>query len=186
MTTWRETVATQCVGVTQEGRKCTRERPDWWTDHDYHIDLWLCQDHEDQAPGSWRMRRQAVREIGDLVLAVTKRHAELTAHVLHELVYFASDGQYLKIGTSLDPDIRVSQLRGSTQEPADVDWGQMTVVATIPGGHRVEKMLHRLMGAHRVPETIEWFRDTRELRADLALYGVEGPAGPARAKRVAA
>jgi hypothetical protein len=70
-------------------------------------------------------------------------------------VYFIEGGGLIKIGVSECPDERLRELQRMSPVP-------LRMIKTIPGGHTVEKMLHKRFAAIRDHD--EWFLDTRELR----------------------
>lgn len=83
---------------------------------------------------------------------------------LGPFVYFIRWGEYMKIGTSINPERRLDQLfrfnSGTIGPPAQ--FGYPELVACIPGNARDERQLHRRFAAHRT--TGEWFLLNDELR----------------------
>lgn len=81
-------------------------------------------------------------------------------------VYFVEteDGQFVKIGFSITPVRRLSQL--GTLMP-------VRLIGCFPGSRGTEVWLHRKFASERT--TGEWFRFTPELRALITLVGVMEP-----------
>ena len=79
------------------------------------------------------------------------------------LVYFVKAGHRIKIGQSLDPELRVKSIRGgSVQMPKGLDPSKARLIATEPGGQRREQELHRQFAHLRVAG--EWFDNGPELK----------------------
>jgi hypothetical protein len=79
------------------------------------------------------------------------------------LVYFVKAGRRIKIGQSLDPELRVKSIRsGSVQMPKGLDPSNAKLLATEPGGQRREQELHRQFAHLRVAG--EWFNNGPELK----------------------
>ena len=82
-----------------------------------------------------------------------------------ERVYFIRSGGYVKIGRSLYPERRLAHLKkekGQTVIPDYVNMEVAELVATFPGGRRVESKMHLRFSKYRVAG--EWFRWSREVR----------------------
>jgi len=72
-------------------------------------------------------------------------------------VYFIGDNAgHIKIGKAVSPIRRLSDLQCGQARP-------LTLIATMPGGHAVERRLHRKFKKHRVGG--EWFADCPEIQA---------------------
>lgn len=83
------------------------------------------------------------------------------------LVYFIKAGHRIKIGQSLDPELRLKSIRGgSTQMPRGLDPSNAKLLATEPGGQRREQELHRKFAHLRVAG--EWFDNGPELKIYLS------------------
>lgn len=87
-------------------------------------------------------------------------------------VYFAERDGYVKIGTSVDPTVRLKELaKGGTHAPDNITVGPLRLLATHPGGLAVERALHHRFADSRVVKTTEsgkllateWFRKSPEL-----------------------
>lgn len=79
------------------------------------------------------------------------------------LVYFISAGRRIKIGQSLNPELRVKSIRGgSVQMPKGLDPSRARLLATEPGGQAREQELHRQFAHLRVAG--EWFDNAPELK----------------------
>ena len=95
----------------------------------------------------------------------------------HELravkVYFFTDGQYIKIGSSMDPRTRMQDFRSGrdqSEKPGDVDRENLECIGWIGGPNRLkqralEKELHRQFAAHQAVG--EWFHKSPQLVADI-------------------
>lgn len=72
-------------------------------------------------------------------------------------LYFieAVDSGFIKIGRSLNPELRLKQLEAGSPN-------QLVILGKVSGGSELEAELHKRFSAHR--ERGEWFRATRELR----------------------
>jgi len=68
--------------------------------------------------------------------------------------YFILDGNRIKIGVSLDPDVRLKELK--TGNPS------IELIGSCPGGIELEKALHKEFVANRISG--EWFHYTEELK----------------------
>lgn len=83
---------------------------------------------------------------------------------LGPFVYFIRWGEYMKIGTSINPARRLDQIfrftSGTIGPPGQIGYPEL--VASIPGNARDERNLHRRFAAHRT--TGEWFLLSDELR----------------------
>lgn len=79
------------------------------------------------------------------------------------LVYFIKAGHRIKIGQSLDPELRLKSIRGgSVQMPRGLDPSNAKLLATEPGGQAREQALHRHFAHLRVAG--EWFNNGPELK----------------------
>lgn len=65
------------------------------------------------------------------------------------MLYFATTGNYVKIGQSDNPTARVRQIQIHCPEP-------VKLAGTMPGTQEDERAVHRLFHEHRVRG--EWFR----------------------------
>jgi hypothetical protein len=81
-------------------------------------------------------------------------------------VYFVQslDGGPVKIGRSIKPQERLLSLQTANPDP-------LCVVATMPGGATVERMLHRAFARSRVRPDGEWFRPDAEVLAFIRELG---------------
>ena len=80
------------------------------------------------------------------------------------LVYFIRCGQYVKIGYSKDPDVRLKQIRSGLDAaliPPNLDIGPAELVTTENGGLTRERELHTKFSHLR--HTGEWFTEAPEL-----------------------
>lgn len=80
-------------------------------------------------------------------------------------VYLISDGRNVKIGKSLDPKRRLRSLQTARSET------ELTLLGVIPGGHKVETLLHRKYREKR--RNGEWFALTSEDVLDILRGGQE-------------
>lgn len=81
--------------------------------------------------------------------------------------FFGIDDQIVKIGRSLRPETRLTQIRqGSGLMPAGHDRKRVELLGTIPGGARVEAQLHKLLRPHRLVG--EWFSQHPDVVAVMA------------------
>jgi hypothetical protein len=72
-------------------------------------------------------------------------------------VYFATAGDYLKIGYSADPAGRMNTVTRNGKRPDDLPWGaRVKLIGWIPGDRGRERSLHDVHASHRVAG--EWFR----------------------------
>jgi hypothetical protein len=88
-------------------------------------------------------------------------------------VYVLGDGKYVKIGTSMDVEARVKQLRLKSEQtlcPDDLDHSRLRLYLSIPGNRRTEQHIHHEMRAYRVVG--EWFTDCREVWMHLESLGL--------------
>ena len=92
-----------------------------------------------------------------------------------ERVYFMRSGGYVKIGRSLYPEQRLANLKkykGQTVIPDCVDMNAAELVATLPGGRRVESEMHLRFSKYRVAgEWFKWSKDVREFVESLNSGG---------------
>ena len=81
-------------------------------------------------------------------------------------VYFiqACGGGPVKIGRSADPRARIATLQTANPD-------HLRIVATMPGGVAVERMLHRMFERHRVRPDGEWFNPEPEVLAFIRELG---------------
>lgn len=54
------------------------------------------------------------------------------------MIYFVTDGEFVKIGTSNDPHRRISDFQVGNPRA-------LTLIATIEGGHHLEKKIHKIL-----------------------------------------
>ncbi len=73
-------------------------------------------------------------------------------------VYFLRCGNFVKVGFSATPNVRIGQLK--TASPHDLD-----VVAVLPGTRDQEAAVHSILAS--VHHRREWFRDGSEVEAVL-------------------
>lgn len=86
--------------------------------------------------------------------------AEAEAGKPKSSVYFIGDNAgHIKIGKAVSPIRRLSNLQCGHAGP-------LRLIATIPGGHSVERRLHRKFKKHRVGG--EWFADCPEIQAFIS------------------
>lgn len=93
-------------------------------------------------------------------------------------VYFARAGQYLKVGCSSNPPVRVKMLRHQYKGnfPADLDRSQpFEILRVIPGGFDLEFYLqNRLYDFHVAGE---WFQATPEVLEWVSEIDTLAPTG---------
>ena len=80
------------------------------------------------------------------------------------VVYFVEREGYVKIGTTINLAGRLTMLATSSMLPG-MTAGPVTLLATIPGGTREERALHKRFWHLRVNPAFEWFRHEGKLRA---------------------
>lgn len=101
------------------------------------------------------------------------------------VVYFAQRGDCLKIGTTINLTLRMTMLATSSLLPG-MTAGPVTLLATMPGGVKEERKLHRRFWWLRINPACEWFRYEDELRAyveKLASHSSQ-PSGVTQVERV--
>ena len=78
-------------------------------------------------------------------------------------VYFLRCGDYIKIGYSAAPHMRLRQIKSDdgTKRPSDIDCASTVLVQTEPGGFNRERELHAKFAHLR--HTGEWFTEAPEL-----------------------
>lgn len=78
-------------------------------------------------------------------------------------VYFIEAGDYIKIGQSRDPIVRLGQIRkgDATTKPQGLDTSKARLLAIEEGSFAEERKLHHQFSVHRVEG--EWFRKNERL-----------------------
>lgn len=83
----------------------------------------------------------------------------------HSYVYFLRGPKgRIKIGTTTDVASRIAALQSACPEPLEL-------VAAIPGGHRLERALHRAFAHSRI--TGEWFARSAPLAELITIIGAK-------------
>lgn len=102
----------------------------------------------------------------DHVARTRRRMAEQDRErrLARSVVYFATRGEWIKIGVTEHLDKRLSALSGRSgaNRPAMTTPGPVSLLATMPGLADTEAEMHERFAADRVRGT-EWFRASREL-----------------------
>ena len=75
-----------------------------------------------------------------------------------QFVYFIECAGLIKIGVSVNPETRLASIQTANGHTA-------RLLATVPGGTRLERQLHEKFKASRVGG--EWFKPTNEIREYL-------------------
>jgi hypothetical protein len=173
---WQSIISGQCMGITQRSSRCGRLIPGD-THHDEAI-FWLCPQHVWQAQGVWKQLERFFRSAS--ILAEDKRNLVnvLAESNETESVYFMSDGRYLKIGMSINPEARLKSLKAQSKQgrqstilPDDLDEQSLQIILTIPGGRSMEKKMHRVCDEfHHVGE---WFHYNDYLVNHLRGFGID-------------
>lgn len=81
-------------------------------------------------------------------------------------VYFIRNGNYIKIGVSVDPWKRLSSLQTGNPEPLEM-------LAIMPGSDDLESGLHRAFGQHM--KRGEWFTENEQLLAFIEMIKTTFP-----------
>lgn len=86
-------------------------------------------------------------------------------------VYFIRHGEFIKIGSSINPEGRLNQLRRANDGTikSGISHGEPELVGCYPGSVRDERLLHRQFAHLRVVG--EWFKLTEEMGAVAADAG---------------
>ena len=172
---WQTIISGQCMGITQRGARCGRTIPGD-THHDTAV-FWLCAQHMHQASGVWIQLERFFQSAS--VLANRKQGLVDSLARLEETehVYFMTDGRYLKIGKSIDPENRLKSLRaesrrgkGATIIPDTLDEESLQIILTIPGGTRMERKMQML--CHDFHYVGEWFHYNPQLIQHLKGVGI--------------
>lgn len=131
----------------------------------------FCQFHLARLEG-WLMVRLerhvkalARRELGaskrvylrdSLERALVEDAEQIVAKSKTQIYFLGIDAEIVKIGYSIHPLARVSQIRqGSSVCPEGYDRKRAELIGTIPGGQATEAQLHSVLRPHRI--TGEWF-----------------------------
>ncbi|MFC3986449.1 GIY-YIG nuclease family protein [Streptosporangium jomthongense] len=88
------------------------------------------------------------------------------------LVYFVGREGLIKIGTTTNLEKRLKALSKGSAMPSGMSVGPVELLATEPGDHRTEGVLHSRFASTRVGRT-EWFRPSKALQSyidDLKRY----------------
>lgn len=101
--------------------------------------------------------QEYIAEQADIRLASAARYKE------QAVAYFIRCGQFVKIGASLDPVLRLNTIRrtGGVLAPAGLDLRAAELIVTEPGGFEREHRLH-IKFAH-LRHTGEWFTEAPDL-----------------------
>lgn len=106
----------------------------------------------------WRYKQLLAQSGAKAKVRMTRVNAIRTAAGEHEFfeVYFiqSGDGGPIKIGYSTNVAVRLADLQ--TASPHD-----LTLLASLPGGPKLEKVIHRGFDEHRIKG--EWFRPAEDL-----------------------
>lgn len=97
------------------------------------------------------------------------------AGTAEEFVYFVTDGEFIKIGYSINWPVRIAQIQAYNPR-------ELTVLAVFRGTMAYEWGLHQRFAQHRIRSGNEWFRDCQEIRdfiANAPASEVVFKAGPA-------
>jgi hypothetical protein len=81
------------------------------------------------------------------------------------VIYFATDGDAIKIGRSQNVQARIKSLSTGNAKP-------LRLVASVPGGARHEAKVHADLADYRLNG--EWFKDSQAIRDAIAEYQVSG------------
>lgn len=81
------------------------------------------------------------------------------------VVYFVSDGNAIKIGTTKQLSARLSQMQGGNPT-------KLVVLATVEGSFAHERAVHQELAEHRIKG--EWFADCQQVRAAVERYTRDG------------
>ncbi|RJP47920.1 MAG: GIY-YIG nuclease family protein [Anaerolineaceae bacterium] len=81
-------------------------------------------------------------------------------------IYFISAGGRIKIGSSVNPEVRVADIQSILPDP-------LTVIAIVPGTRAFERAIHRRLKHKRTRG--EWFIDCDEVRRSISSIVEMGP-----------
>lgn len=112
-------------------------------------------------PTTSRVQRDPIDD-GEVraALGVLRDHKAQKRRERQGYVYCISDGSAVKVGYSVKPEARVSELQ--TGNPRE-----LTLLASFEGTEQHEAMLHAKYIAHNI--LLEWFRPDPELLSEFAL-----------------
>jgi hypothetical protein len=116
------------------------------------------------ARGVVLVQHESSRACGEC-LGCMARVVALDAHSA-KWVYFIQSimGGPIKIGRAHNPEKRIKDLQVSHPE-------KLRIIAVMPGHSAVERCLHRLFAADRVPNSREWFNPSKDLLAFIKEVG---------------
>lgn len=95
----------------------------------------------------------------------------LSKSVPDNYVYFIKCGNYVKIGKSNSPERRFKSIvseKDGTLRPANIDMSEAVLLGYVPGGDRLEGVLHGVLNSER--DTGEWFRLSSKTCAVIENY----------------
>lgn len=126
-------------------------------------DLWLCEHHARRLRQWADDRDYRRRFFGDSNAEMTRMaHAASRAIDDSSVVYFVERDGFIKIGFTKRLDQRLKQLGSGSQMPDGMTIGPVELLGSMPGGRRIERMLHALFQEHRLDQS-EWFYPAPEL-----------------------
>ena len=149
----------RCSGFTAKGQPCPKETTTLW-----HGLLALCPNHAERVRAHIsRAKKEAVDSYVEDMHRTRRENAARRAESNKPVVYFIGAGHRIKIGTSIRPEARLSQIRvGSTKRPLGLDTSKARILATVPGGVEEEYALHQKFAHLR--DAGEWFKAAPELK----------------------
>lgn len=159
----------RCLAGNSHGERCNKAAVKAGPFCPFHLDrawVWMLAVADEQMTTRLAASRLKA-EMAELCVALEVEQAwdaKLAAERLTERVYFYVADTAVKIGRSINPGKRVRTL-GDTKAPHGVDVRAGNLIGTIPGGARVENLLHRKFAYCRLVG--EWF-DYPEIRGEIA------------------
>lgn len=82
------------------------------------------------------------------------------------MIYFISDGEFVKVGTAKDVEARLSTIRGANARTIEV-------LAICEGGHDLERKIHKAL-PDRVRNNGEWFRKSATIMGLIGKVQADG------------
>lgn len=174
-----EMMRSSCLAITGSGKRCRRQLNilGYCTEHSNGDRELIAAAMDVRLP--WRVESikefaEQVKVIGMLIAKRDILHRirnirDISLGVLYEkvvrnqedcFVYFLRCGNYVKIGSSVDPDVRVEQLRkgnDKTLRPNGLKMSEAVYIGSIAASRSVERDLHNVLGRYRViGEWFEW------------------------------
>lgn len=174
-----EMMRSSCLATTGSGKRCRRNTNilGYCSEHDSEGRELIASAMEVNMP--WRIESiqefaNQVKVIGMLIakrdiLHRIRNMRDISLGVLYEkvvrnqedcFVYFLRCGNYVKIGSSIDPDVRVEQLRKDTDRtlrPKGLKMSEAVYIGSIAASRSVERDLHNVLNKYRViGEWFEW------------------------------